>query len=349
MLRTSRLQRKFQSPPRLNSPKSFTFSPSESRFAGARTSDRKSMKTAAMVAAGVGLAVGAVALFSGEPVAPAEDPGAYTLENPDVVVMDDSLDRIDLSRETDTQCSGTGEDEVCVEVSRDYHRVGLHIGHGVVQDLNGNLFVAPQLAAPDAPGKAAVNPNSVDLEAPLFSEGHLKQTSPGHYEVSGSLFGFRHEIDINGNEARVTQRGLLGSFESMRIENDNGVVTVVEDGWSRQEIVQSQGDHLLIQGQWGGKYGEIRHNPEAGEYSLTRPSLFSNWEYNVSYSPEQYTRSSNTGASTVSATSNGDGSTTTQLGWLQGGYDSNDTSTGWTTKAHGLLSGTYTYTVDGGR
>ena len=124
---------------------------------------------------------------------------------------------------------------------------------------------------------------------------------------------------------------------------------VVEDGWSRQEIVQSQGDHLLIQGQWGGKYGEIRHNPEAGEYSLTRPSLFSNWEYNVSYSPEQYTRSSNTGASTVSATSNGDGSTTTQLGWLQGGYDSNDTSTGWTTKAHGLLSGTYTYTVDGGR
>ena len=349
MTSTSRLQRRFQSPPRLNSSENFTFSPSSPRFAAARTRDNNKAKAAAVAVAGVGLALGAVALFSGGPVAPAEDPGAYTLENPDVVVMDDSLDRIDLSRETDRQCTGVGEDETCIEVDRDYHRVGLHVGHGVVQDLNGNLFVAPQLAAGEAPGKAAVNPRSVDLKGPLLSEGRLKQTSPGHYEVSGSLFGYRHKIDINGNEATVTQQGLLGSYESMRIENDNGVVTVVEGGWSEQEMVQSQGDHLLVQSQWGINHGEIRHNPEAGEYSLTKPGFFGDSEYQVSYSSEQYTRSSNTGASTVSATSNGDGSTTTERGWLQGGYDNSDTPTGWTTKGHGILSGTYSYTVDGGR
>ena len=342
------LKRRFQSPPKLNSSESFTFSPSSPSFGKARTRGSNKAKTAAVVTAGVGLAVGVAALFSGEPVtpvAPAGDSGAYTLENPELVVMDDSLDRIDLSRETD--CSSTGDG--CTETNRIYHRVGLHVGHGVVQDLNGNLFVAPQLAAEGIPGKVAVNPTSLDLKATRNQEeGRLRETSPGHYEVSGGMFGSRQEIDFNGDEVTVVQRGLFGNYESIRIENHDGIISITDAAFGKQ-FIQPQGDHILVQGSRGQKYGEIRHNPEAGEYSLRKPYPLGHWEYNVSYSTQHYTRSSNTDESTVAAVSNGEGSIRSELGWNRGGYDSNDTSTGWTTRPEGLLSRTYTYTVDGGQ
>ena len=41
MTSTSRLQRRFQSPPRLNSSENFTFSPSSPRFAAARTRENQ--------------------------------------------------------------------------------------------------------------------------------------------------------------------------------------------------------------------------------------------------------------------------------------------------------------------
>lgn len=78
----------------------------------------------AKAALGLGLAAGTLAGCT-DPVPPAADAGAYSFENPEVVVLSDSIQRVDLSREQTRECTGFGEDEDCSWEDVAYHPIGL--------------------------------------------------------------------------------------------------------------------------------------------------------------------------------------------------------------------------------
>jgi hypothetical protein len=303
---------------------------------------------------GAGLGLAALALTGcTDPVPPAADPGAFELENPELVVMSDSIQRIDLARETDEVCTGTGEDETCTTVDVDYHDVGIHFGHGVVQDLNGNLFAAPQLVTPGAPGLAVSNPARVIADGPLGSGGTLVQTDLGRYATEGSLFGYRQTVTVEGEQARVEGTGLFGGkYEKMKVSVNDGRATVSE-GRYVTEYVQSQGDHLLVQTRYGGELAEIRHDIAASRYEVRRPALFGDYNISLSYGPNLVTRESDTwgsGKATVTRATNEKGNTVFENrdnGWR--GTSTEKTADGWTHHYRSLFGSQVDYDIVGGQ
>ena len=305
----------------------------------------------AKVGAGLGLAALALTGCT-DPVPPAADPGAFELENPELVVMSDSIQRIDLARETDEVCTGIGEDETCTTVDVDYHDIGIHFGHGVVQDLNGNLFAAPQLVAPGAPGLAVSNPSRVVADGPLGSGGTLVQTEHGRYTTDGSLFGYRQTITVEGDQALVEGTGLFGGkYEKMKVAVADGRASVSEGRYVAQ-YVQSQGDHLLVQTRYGGEIAEIRHDTSAHRYEVRRPALFGDYNITMTYGPNRATRSSDSwgsGERTVTRTTNEKGNTVFEKrdnSWR--GTSTEKTDDGWTHHYRSLFGSRVDYDVDGG-
>ena len=346
--------RQFQSPPSRVPRVAPNKATSEPGLEAAQSKEKKSKGKWLLTAAGLTMAAGALSGCGGQPVPPAPDPGAYQLESPEVVVLTDSIQRIDLSRETETDCTGIGEDETCTTENVAYHRVAIHFGEGIAQDLNGNLFAAPQLVAEGAPGLAVSNPDSVFVDGYLGSEGRLERTGPNTFETRYSLMGGRREITLSPNEAVVTAPGLFGGeYESMRVTNNDGVVTISEGRWD-QQLVQSQGDHILVQTPHGIEIGQIRHDSQTGNYSVFKEQLFADYEIHVSYNDTTATFTDNswgTNDTTVRRGQNGEGQETFET--RHGRWHNNTvtvTQDGWSTHHPGLFGGsTIPTTISGGQ
>lgn len=236
-------------------------------------------------ALGLGLATTALTAC-GSPTPPAADPGAYEIESPELVVMSDSIQRVDLARETETDCIGTGEDRRCTTEDVVYHPVGIHIGEGVVQDLNGNLFAAPQLVT-DSPGIAVSNPTSLDLEVKWSSDGSLRTKEDGSIELRGR-FG-KSKVEISENEVAVDSQGFLGG-RITSVTHSDGVSKVKEGSHQTVALVQSQGDHVLVQTKHGREIAEIRHDEDNNQYVIDRGSGFGNTETTFTYDGNEMTR-----------------------------------------------------------
>ena len=152
-------------------------------------------------------------------------------------------------------------------------------------------------------------------------------------------------------EAVVTQKGLFGGqYERMRVRLDNGVVTVSENRWD-QELVQSQGEHLLVQTVHGGNLGEIRHS--AGSYSVTQPGLFGAYEVTATYGPNSLSlESNNWGGAGQSVTRGQDSDGRTTLETRDGRWHTGTTTVtqdGWIDHSPGLFGGSQVeYHVKGG-
>ena len=259
----------------------------------------------AKLAAGIGLAATALTGCT-DAVPPAANAGNYDIGSPELVVMSQDIQRIDINRETDRECSGFGEDESCHDVDVAYHPIGIHMGEGVVQDFNGNLFAAPQLVTQGSPGTAVANPEQVYADGPLGTTGTLKRRDEDTFRIRGSIFG-RADIDVSDKNIVVNGRGLFGSYEAMNILNSGGV-TDIKEGRFTQAYVQSQGDHVLVQSKYGRTLAEIRHEDGSGKYQVTRPGLFGGYNMNVTYNDNQVSFDGpGWGDSLVSSSTNGKG------------------------------------------
>ena len=138
----------------------------------------------------------------------------------------------------------------------------------------------------------------------------------------------------------------------MRISYDGGVATISESR-HREQLVQSQGDHLLTQSVHGTRIGEVRHDSAAGEYTVQTPSLGSDYRVTVSYGPNSSKLETNSWASGVRTVTRGQDAegrethTTHHGRWRQGTVT--ETEGGWIEHSPGLFGGsTVEYTVRGG-
>ena len=285
--RNSFLGRKSLSPPQLGAGEKK--SPDLEHLEMSAGAEKESNDTSwGKVALGLVMATSALAGCElGEPVAPAEDPGSYVLDSPEVVVMSDSLARIDISRETEDDCTGFGEDEVCYESDVAYHRMGIHVGHGVVQDFNGNLFAAPQLVADGAPAAAVSNPESAVLKINGKERGRISKVDEKTVELSGRLG--RGLLGNDNGTITSTRESLFGGATTRTLASSDGQVTTIFEGTRADTLVQSQGEHLLVQSPHGRAKAEIRHHGAEGYYEVSFPRRSSSYNYTVDYNEEQMT------------------------------------------------------------
>lgn len=333
-----------QSPPRLAAvpAQKPTAQPKAQQFTEAAVPKEKG-RNWGKLALGLGLAATALTAC-GTPTPPAADPGSYEIESPEVVVMSQSTQKIDLARETETTCTGTGDSQSCTTENVAYHRVGIHVGEGVVQDLNGNLFAAPQLVS-DAPGMNVANPTSVDIDGPWRSDGTIRTNPQGDLELRGNLLG-KKNIEVSENEIVVESKGFLGG-EMTRVTHDDGVSTIKE-GRSTVALVQSQGDHLLVQTRYGGTIAEIRHQEGSGQYSVDHDG----WggETVMTYNSQEMTRKNGRwNGNAVVREEHSDGTVT----WKEKSgrhtvATTTQTEDGWTDGGSGLFASDYHYSIDGG-
>lgn len=265
-----------------------------------------------------------------------------TLESPEVVVMSDSIQRIDIARETRQDCTGSGEDRSCSTENVSYHPVGIHVREGVVQDLNGNLFASPQLVAPGAPGVAVSNPESVTADGPWGHDGTYRRHDENTFHTNDSVFG-KKEIDFNDNEIVVSNRGLFGG-ETTRVTLKDGVATVKE-GRHVDALVQSQGEHLLVQSRSGKEMAQIRHSE--GRYEVKEPGLFGGDTTTMRYNDQEVTRKNGrwNGNAVVRSGEN-------EFKVKSGGRTNSTTTikeNGWVDKDGGLFGSEMTYEFSGGK
>ena len=338
-MKTSPLHR--LSPPRACRPNAAPPKPEVSDSTSAQVAEPKDRIGLGKIAVGLGFA--AVALTGcTNPTPPAANPGAYELESPEVVVMSDSVQRIDISRETREECSGFGEERSCHTEKVSYHPIGIHVGEGVVQDFNGNLFAAPQLVAPGAPGIAVANPERVEADGPLGHDGSYRRHDENTFHTEDSAFG-KKGIDFHENEIVVTNRGLFGG-ESMRVTLEDGVATVKE-GRSVVSLVQSQGDHLLVQSRYGNEQAQIRH--EDGRYEVKEPAVFGGGSTTtMNYNNQEITRKNGrwNGDAVVRSGEN-------EFKVKSGRHTETTTTVkkdGWVDKYEGLFGSKMTYEITGG-
>jgi hypothetical protein len=259
---TQSLRTKFQGPPSLRkaAPKSEATSTNALQVAQHREKDSLSL---GKVALGLGLAAGALAGCT--EMAPAAQTDIY-LEAPEVVVLSESTQRIDLSRETDTQCVGFGASKECVTEDVAYHPVGIHLGEGIVQDMNGNLFAAPQLVADGAPGAAVESPEILEADNSYGATGILQQTSPNTYQMGGDLFG-RAEISTGVNHSTVRTPGFFKAKEHLTI-NAGVDQAFIREHSGQVSVVKAHGDHISVHNENGDSVAQVRHNGRTGEYRV---------------------------------------------------------------------------------
>lgn len=264
-----------------------TSKPVAERNLGEAQVESKDSFSWAKAAVGLGLVASALS-GCGTQQAPAPDPGVYEMEAPELVVMSDNIQRIDIEREQTEECTGIGEDRDCDWEDVAYHPMGIHIGEGVVQDFNGNLFAAPQLVAQQAPGNAVFSPERVEIDGVLGTGGTMSRKDSDTFETRGFSLG-RTEIEVNDNSVDVTANALFGRHDVTSVATQNGVATVKE-GRYVEALVQSQGDHLLVQTNHGRTMAEIRHSEADGSYTVKRPGLFGGSTTEVQYNENSLTR-----------------------------------------------------------
>jgi hypothetical protein len=258
---TQSLRRKFQGPPSLQKAAPSVGTPMGKGLETAQHKEKDSISFG-KVALGLGLAAGALAGVTGcSETAPAQP--EYQLESPEVVVLSESTQRIDLSREQDTQCVAFGE---CVTEDVAYHPVGIHLGEGIVQDMNGNLFAAPQLVADGAPGAAVESPEILEADNSYGHTGILQQTGPNTYQMGGDLFG-RAEISTGGEHSTVKTPGLFQAKEHLSINAGTDEAFIREHS-GQVSVVKAHDDHISIHNADGEPIAQVRHNERKGEYTV---------------------------------------------------------------------------------
>lgn len=295
------------------------------------------------VAAGAGLAASALMGITGAASAAEVVAAEQVVESPEVVVMSESIQRIDLERRTEQDCNtDSSGSTVCEDVEVAYHPVGVHAGQGVVRDLNGNLFVAPQIVSDHAPGVAVVNPDRVDVRGPFGSRGRLERESDGDYETSGSLFG-RYTLDVDRDGIEVGEKGLFGSSWQVEVTKRGNSVRINER-YGQDRTLDADGD-LSNSGFFGGSTVEIRHTE--GQTTVEYPGWFAG-STTVTYSDSELERRDN-GWLTSRVVEDGneyrvkDGSIFgTTLSRTE------KTKQGWTDKSGAFWGTSYRYTLEGG-
>jgi hypothetical protein len=179
---------------------------------------------------------------------PAADPGDYALIDPEVVVLSRGLERMAIDHDDEENC---------------LKPFGFHLGHGLFVDVDGNVSAIPQLLAPTGEGLAVAEPDLAVVGVGLFAQ--VMEREDDRYHIGRSeRFGRYIEPIENGwalDEPLQRRPGLIVAFD--------GTQTVVMNaGW--RLLVQSQGDHLLVQQTGIRDRTEIRHGDDGAWYELDR-------------------------------------------------------------------------------
>ena len=350
LLKSSPLRRRFAAPPRLNREGPQSLKP-QADLSAARY-EEKSDVSWAKVAAGVGMACGALLGSAGTAAAAPPAPEIQVeIDAPEVVVLSSSIQRVDLERKTERECDTDSQGQtVCHDEEVAYPPVAIHAGEGVARDLNGNLFVAPQLVARGAPGEAVVNPSYVEVRGPFGSRGRLERERDGDYRTSGSLFG-NYDIDVSKNTVEVGERGFFGSSWTFEVEN-RGETTRINSRYGQDYDLYKHGDHadLEVSGFFGGATWHISNTP--GSTTIEYPGWFSG-DTTFTYDSQELERRDNGWVTSriVVGRENGHPEYTVKDGGIFSSSLSHteDTESGWTDRVAGIFSSSYRYRVEGGQ
>ena len=186
------------------------------------------------------------------------------------------------------------------------------------------------------------HPERVEADGPLGHDGSYRRHDENTFHTEDSAFG-KKGIDFHENEIVVTNRGLFGG-ESMRVTLEDGVATVKE-GRSVVSLVQSQGDHLLVQSRYGNEQAQIRH--EDGRYEVKEPAVFGGGSTTtMNYNNQEITRKNGrwNGDAVVRSGEN-------EFKVKSGRHTETTTTVkkdGWVDKYEGLFGSKMTYEITGG-
>ena len=336
---TQSLRARFQGPPSLRKAASKPDSVSNRDLQTAQHREKESLSFGKL-ALGLGLVAGAVSGCADMASAQPE----VQLEAPEVVVLSESTQRIDLSREQDEQCVGFGAARECVTEDVAYHPVGIHLGEGIVQDMNGNLFAAPELVAKGAPGAAVESPQILEADNSYGATGILQQTAPNTYQMGGDLFG-QAQISTGPNHSRVETPGLFRNKEHLNIHSGVDQAFIREHS-GQVSIVKAHNDHISVHNEDGGPIAQVRHNERTGEYTVDHG--FS--ETSIHYNGRQSVRKED-GATVSEVTRRRDGSEWDNFDTKSGPYTVLETSAyrnGWSDTHSGPYGTRTDYVYTGG-
>lgn len=189
-------------------------------------------------------------------IEPAVDPGDYALFAPEVVVLSAGLERVNVDGDRD--CDDL---ETCFPI-------GIHVGHGILVDLNGHVHAVPQLLSSTGDGLAFADPEAASLGG--WPAPYMERTTTG-YELSAPLGARQRLIDVGDGWEFGWRPGQLPGL-SVTWEGDR---TVIRDFGEPRLYVQSQGDHLLLQQTLFRDRTEIRYSDDGNVYEVDRLDVMS--------------------------------------------------------------------------
>lgn len=180
-------------------------------------------------------------------VDPAEDPGRYELIEPEIVVVAADLERIALRGDVDDLRTP----------------IGVHLGHGIVVDLHGHVDAIPQLLAETGEGFAVADPDAVSLGG--IEQERLERTASG-YALRGPV---RLQSSLSEVEGGWEIRDAVDVRPFLTVDHD-GERASIHDFGTLSLVVQSQGEHLLVQQTGLRDRSEIRYDPDGSYYEFDR-------------------------------------------------------------------------------
>lgn len=218
------------------------------------------------------------------PLAPAENAGAYVMQDPTFVVIAEETPRIDLARKSSLDCPpGYKDISECTRKDEPYSAFAIHLGHGIVEDFNGNLAAIPSLAVANNSTAVLENPDHLSMTSKTLFGGDndvdITQTKPGEFKIDYHSPVGGYKVRLNGSHAEVSfpdrWDGEYKTFLTIDRQSDSRVV--VDDG--SKTNVQSQGDHIAVQGAEGGYIRRL----EYGDDFYTKRATGDNLEQAVTY------------------------------------------------------------------
>lgn len=245
----------------------------------------------ALAALAVGTALTGCRGSDPEPV----EPGAYEMVDPSVVVLDSTLVRVDIDRGIELDCPPeASEPVVCTTAEVEYHPVGILLGHGVVRDLNGNLFAVPQLQVKNNVTVALKNPDYAKLETPglKMNNAELRQTEPGVFTLDAEGESQDYKIELRGGDAQISKRQLGGFEDGFKVERRSRSQIVVQGADTTN--IASKGEHLEVRDADGGYPTRIVHTENT--YTVKGPDSIPEWDISFKFEPGVMTRKDEKGS-----------------------------------------------------
>lgn len=207
------------------------------------------------------------------PISAADDPGAFEMEDPSFVYLGPGTTRIDLAREQDLECPAFHKDiSECEWVDEPYSPYGIHLGHGVVEDFNGNLMAIPQLAVDNSFSAILENPEYVSIgpDGRYYNrETEIRQTAPGSFSIGATGAPPSYTVELRGSEASVksynSRKKEYTEMISVEQQSDSSVLLNGEYGYN----LRSQGDHFTIQKAKGGFISRLQYDSDSYRYMVS--------------------------------------------------------------------------------